>query len=152
MRVISRRALREFWELHEDAEQPLRAWFKEARAIKPVRTESDHELALKEIEELWSAEPGTDDADRLDVLATLVDAYEAKHHPIPPPDPVDAIVFRMDQLGLSRTDLEPYIGTRARVSEILNRTRTLSLAMIRRLHAGLGIPADVLIQPTEIRT
>jgi HTH-type transcriptional regulator/antitoxin HigA len=121
-------------------------------AIKPVRTESDHELALKEIEELWSAEPGTDDADRLDVLATLVDAYEAKHHPIPPPDPVDAIVFRMDQLGLSRTDLEPYIGTRARVSEILNRTRTLSLAMIRRLHAGLGIPADVLIQPTEIRT
>jgi len=121
-------------------------------AIKPVRTESDHERALKEIEELWSAEPGTDDADRLDVLATLVDAYEAKHHPIPPPDPVDAIVFRMDQLGLSRTDLEPYIGTRARVSEILNRTRTLSLAMIRRLHAGLGIPADVLIQPTEIRT
>lgn len=118
-------------------------------AIKPIRTEDDHELALEEIEQLWSAEPGTDDADRLDVLATLVDAYETKHHPIPPPDPVDAIVFRMDQLGLTRRDLEPYIGTRARVSEILNRTRKLSLAMIRRLHAELGIPADVLIQPTE---
>lgn len=121
-------------------------------AIKPIRTEDDHELALEEIEQLWSAEPGTDDADRLDVLATLVDAYETKHHPIPPPDPVDAIVFRMDQLGLTRRDLEPYIGTRARVSEILNRTRKLSLAMIRRLHAELGIPADVLIQPTETHT
>jgi HTH-type transcriptional regulator / antitoxin HigA len=121
-------------------------------AIKPIRTEEDHELALREIEQLWSAEPGTDGADRLDVLATLVDAYEAKHHPIPPPDPVDAIVFRMDQLGLTHRDLEPYIGTRARVSEILNRTRTLSLKMIRRLHAGLGIPADVLIQATESRS
>ena len=117
--------------------------------ILPIKTEKDHVRALAEVERLWAAEPGSAEADRLDVLTTLIEAYEEKNHPIPPPDPVEAILFRLDQLGLSRRDLEPYIGTRARVSEILNRTRSLSLAMIRRLHAGLGIPADVLIQPSR---
>lgn len=117
--------------------------------IKPIKTETDHERALAKVEELWTAEPGSEEVDRLDVLTTLIEAYEEKNHPIPPPDPVDAILFRMEQLGLSRRDLEPYIGTRARVSEVLNRSRSLSLAMIRRLHAGLGIAADILIQPTR---
>ena len=117
--------------------------------IQPIKTGEDHDAALTEVEKLWKAEPGSPEADRLDVLVTLIEAYEEKNHPIPPPDPIDAILFRMDQLSLSRKDLEPYLGTRARVSEILSRTRSLSLGMIRRLHAGLGIPADVLIQPVE---
>lgn len=114
--------------------------------VKPIRTEAEHEAALAEIEKLWDAPPGSPECDRLEVLATLVEAYEEKHHPIDPPDPIDAILFRMDQLGLSRRDLEPYIGTRARVAEILNHTRSLTLPMIRRLHEGLGIPAHVLIR------
>jgi len=117
--------------------------------IKPIKTDEDHRAALAEVEKLWDAEPGSEAADRLDVLATLIEAYEDKLLPVLPPDPVEAILFRMDQLGLSRQDLEPYIGTRARVSEILNRTRNLTLAMIRRLHDGLGISADVLIQTTR---
>ena len=88
--------------------------------IKPIKTEADHKTALTEIERLWEAAPGSEAADRLDVLTTLVEAYEERQDPILPPDPVEAILFRMDQLGLSRRDLEPYIGTRARVSEILN--------------------------------
>lgn len=94
------------------------------------------------------ATPDTPEADRLDVLATLVEAYEAKHYPIDPPDPIAAIRFRMEQQGLTAQDLEPFIGTRARVSEVLNRRRPLSLSMIRRLTEGLGIPAAVLIRPT----
>ena len=114
--------------------------------IRPIKSESDYEAALVEVEHLWEAAPGSPEHDRLDVLATLIEAYEEKHHPIGPPDPIDAILFRMEQLGLRRRDLEPYIGPRGRVSEILNRTRTLTLPMIRRLHQGLGIPAAVLIQ------
>lgn len=114
--------------------------------VKPIRTEADHEAALAEVESLWQAAPGSPESDRLEILATLVDAYEEKHLPIDPPDPVDAILFRMDQLGMSRRDLQAYIGHRGRVSEILNRARNLTLPMIRRLHKGLGIPADVLIQ------
>ena len=91
---------------------------------------------------------GTPEGDRLDVLATLIDAYEARHHPIDPPDPIEAIRFRMEQQGLTRRDLEPLIGSRARVTEVLNRKRSLSIAMIRRLHTELGISADVLIRPT----
>ncbi len=117
--------------------------------IQPIKHDDDYERALVEVEGLWAAEPGSEDADRLDVLVTLIEAYEEKNHPVLPPDPIEAILFRMDQLNLSRRDLEPYIGTRARVSEILNRTRNLTLAMIRRLHKGLGIPADVLIQPSH---
>jgi HTH-type transcriptional regulator/antitoxin HigA len=113
--------------------------------VKPIRTESDYEAALDTVERLWGAESGTPKGDRLDVLVTLIEAYEEEHHPIDPPDPVDAILFRMDQMGLTRKDLEKVLGSRARVSEILNRKRTLSLAMIRDLHKGLGIPAEVLI-------
>jgi HTH-type transcriptional regulator/antitoxin HigA len=116
--------------------------------IQPIKTEADYEAALAEIEQLWDAVPGSEEGDRLDVLTTLVEAYEEKHHPIPPPDPVDAILFRMEQLGLSRRDLEQYIGPRGRVAEILNRTRTLTLPMVRRLHEGLGIPAEILIRQT----
>jgi HTH-type transcriptional regulator/antitoxin HigA len=111
----------------------------------PIRTDAEHEAALEEIARLWDAAPGTADHDHLEVLAILVEAYEAAHHPIPPPDPVDAILFRMDQAGLTRKDLEPCLGSRARVSEVLNRKRPLTLAMIRKLHAYLDIPAEVLI-------
>ncbi len=117
--------------------------------LKPIKTERDHAEAMAEIEGLWGAPAGTPEGDRLDVLATLVDAYEAEHHPIDPPDPVDAIKFRMEQQGLSRKDLEPMIGTRTRVAEILNRRRNLSITMIRRLHEALEISADVLIRPTR---
>ncbi len=113
--------------------------------IKPVRTSKDHRSALAEVERLWEAKPGTPEHDRLEVLVTLIEAYEGKHHPIPPPDPVEAILFRMDQLDLDRKDLETLIGSRARVSEVLSGRRSLSLGMIRRLHARLGIPAEVLI-------
>jgi HTH-type transcriptional regulator/antitoxin HigA len=91
------------------------------------------------------------ESERLEVLALLIEAYEAKHFPIDPPEPIDAVLFRMEQLGLSRKDLEPYLGTRARVSEILGGRRSLTLPMIRRLHDGLGIPAEVLIRPMERR-
>lgn len=113
--------------------------------IRPVRSSKDHGAALAEVERLWEARPGTPEHDRLEVLVTLVEAYEAKHHPIPPPDPVEAILFRMDQLDLGRKDLEALIGSRARVSEVLSGRRSLSLGMIRRLHGRLGIPAEVLI-------
>lgn len=117
--------------------------------IRPIRTEADHEAALAEVERLWGATAGTPEGDRLDVLATLIDAYEAEHHPMDPPDPVEAIKFRMEQEGLTRKDLEPLIGTRTRVAEVLNGRRGLSIGMIRRLHARLGIPAEVLIRPTR---
>ena len=102
--------------------------------IRPIRNRSDHESAVKRIQTLMSAKPGTDDGDELDVLATLVDAYEAKHLPVESPDPIEAIRFRMEQMGLERKDLEPLIGSRARVSEVLNKRRGLSLKMIRALH------------------
>lgn len=114
--------------------------------IRPIKTEADYEEALAEIEKLWGAEENTPKGDRLDVLITLVEAFEREHHPIDPPDPVEAIKFRMDQMGLTRRDLEPFIGSRARVSEVLNRKRKLSLAMIRRLHEGLNIPLENLIR------
>ncbi|MFN2295689.1 MAG: type II toxin-antitoxin system HigA family antitoxin [Candidatus Promineifilaceae bacterium] len=118
--------------------------------IKPIRTEIDYEEALQEIERLWDAKPGTPEGDKLDILATLVEAYEEKEYPIfPPDDPVEAILHYMESQGLSRRDLEPYIGTRARVSEVINRKRPLSLAMIRNLQMGLGISAEILIQPYE---
>lgn len=116
-------------------------------SIQPVRTRKDHARALKEIERLWNAKPGTPAYDRLDVLTTLVEAYERKHIPLPAPDPVQAILFRIEQQGLTRKDLEPLIGSRARVSEVLNHKRDLTLPMIRALHTKLGIPADSLITP-----
>jgi HTH-type transcriptional regulator / antitoxin HigA len=97
----------------------------------------------------WGAKSGTPEGDRLDVLATLIDAYEAAHYPMDPPDPVEAIKFRMEQQGLTRKDLQPLIGTRTRVAEVLNRKRGLSIGMIRRLHKALGISAEVLIRPSR---
>lgn len=120
--------------------------------IKPIKTEKDYKEALETIEGLWDAAPGSPDGDKLDVLVTLVEAYEEQHYPIPQPDPVEAILHTMENQGLTRRDLEPYIGTRARVSEIVNRKRPLSLTMIRNLHNGLGIPADILVQPYELQT
>lgn len=115
-------------------------------ALHPIRTDADHEAAMAEVERLWGAADGTPEGDRLDILATLIDAYEAEHVQMDPPDPIEAIKFRMEQLGLTRKDLEPMIGTRTRVAEILNRRRGLSISMIRRLHERLGISADVLIR------
>jgi HTH-type transcriptional regulator/antitoxin HigA len=117
--------------------------------IKPIKTETDYEAALKEIETLFDTEPDTPEGDRLDILVTLVEAYEDKHYEIPAPDPVEAIFYYMESHGLTRADLEPFIGSRARVSEILNRKRPLTLAMIQRLHQ-LGIPAEVLIKPYKV--
>jgi HTH-type transcriptional regulator / antitoxin HigA len=114
--------------------------------IKPIKNERDYEQVLKEIERLMDARANTADGDRLDVLATLAEAWEEKHHVIEAPDPVEAIEFAMEQRGLSRKDLEPFIGSRARVAEVLNHKRRLTLRMIRQLHAGLGIPAEVLIR------
>jgi HTH-type transcriptional regulator/antitoxin HigA len=110
-----------------------------AAEVRPIRTKRDYEAALKEVERLWGAEIGTRDGDRLDVLATLIDAYEADHYPMDPPDPIEAIKFRMEQQGLTRRDLEEIIGTRTRIAEVMNRKRGLSIAMIRRLHERLGM-------------
>jgi HTH-type transcriptional regulator / antitoxin HigA len=115
--------------------------------IRPIRNQHDHAAALLEIERLWGARARTPEADKLEVLVTLVDAYEAKHHPIDPPDPIDAILFRLEQMGLTRADLVKILGSRARVSEVLNRRRPLSIAMIARLRDNLGISADILIGP-----
>src|SRR6202790_441448 len=120
-----------------------------AGEVKPIRSRRDYEAALKEVDRLWGAKAGTRDGDRLDVIATLIDAYEAEHYPMDPPDPIEAIQFRMEQQGLTRRDLEPMIGTRARVAEVMSRRRNLSIDMIRRLHKQLGISAEVLIRPTR---
>jgi HTH-type transcriptional regulator/antitoxin HigA len=113
--------------------------------IRPIKNNRDYREALKEIDGLMDARSNTPEGDQLDVLVTLVEAWEAKHWPIDSPDPVEAILFAMEQRGLSRRDLEPFIGSRARVAEVLNHKRSLTLPMIRRLHDGLGIPAEVLI-------
>jgi HTH-type transcriptional regulator/antitoxin HigA len=117
--------------------------------VKPIRSEADYERALSDLTALWGSPNGTPEGDRLDVLATLIDAYEARHDPIDPPDPVEAIKFRMDQMGMNRRDLETIIGTRTRIAEVLNRKRGLSIGMIRRLHDRLGISADILIRPSR---
>jgi HTH-type transcriptional regulator/antitoxin HigA len=116
--------------------------------IHPIRSEADYEAALSEVERLWGARSGTPEGDRLDVLATLIDAYESERHPIDPPDPIEAIKFRMEQQGLTRRDLEGILGSRTRIAEVLNRRRGLSINMIRRLH-GSGISAEVLIRARQ---
>ena len=115
--------------------------------IRPIHNETDYQAALKAASAYFDNEPapGTEDADRFEVLLTLIQAYEARHFPIGLPDPIDAIKFRMEQSGLAVKDLEPMIGRTNRVYEVLNRRRPLTLAMIRRLHRGLGIPAEVLV-------
>ncbi len=120
-----------------------------AASLKPIRSEADYDEALAEVEILWGAKAGTPEGDRLYILATLIDASEAKIHPMDPPDPVEAIRFRMEQQGLTRKDLEPMIGPRNRVADVLNRKRSLSIDMIRKLHARLGISAEVLIKPSS---
>jgi len=122
-----------------------------ATEIKPIRTKRDYEAALTEIERLWGAKAKTPEGDRLDVLATLIDAYETEHYPMDPPDPIEAIKFRMEQQGLTRKDMEEIIGTRTRIAEVLSRKRGLSITMIRRLHERLGISAEVLIRPSRKR-
>lgn len=117
--------------------------------LRPIRTKANYEAALKEIERLWGARSGTPAGDRLDILATLIEAYEDERYPMDPPDPIEAIKFRMEQQGLTRKDLEGILGTRTRVAEVLNGRRGLSINMIRRLHEKLGIPAEVLIRPTK---
>ncbi len=117
--------------------------------IAPIRTKRDYRRALKEIEALMDAKRGTSEGDRLDVLVTLVEAWEAKHWPIDLPDPVAAIKYHMEQQGLVPKDLVPYIGSRNRVYEVLNRKRPLTLKMVWRRHSGLGIPAESLIKVSE---
>lgn len=119
--------------------------------IKPIKTENDYLNALHEIEKLIDAKKDTPEGDKLDIIATLVEAYEENNYPILPPDPVEAIIHQMESQGLSRKDLEPLIGSRARVSEILNRKRSLSLNMIRNLQKGLGISADILVKPYQLK-
>ena len=113
--------------------------------IKPIKTDTDYEMALARIEELWGSDIDTPEGDELEVLFTLVEAFEAKHYPIEPPNPIEAIKFEMEIRGLTRKDLEPYIGSRGRVSEVLNHKRSLSIEMIRNLHKGLKIPLESLI-------
>jgi len=115
--------------------------------LRPIRNEEEHERALAEIYSLWEVDPGTAEADRLDVLMLLVEDYEKRHYPIDAPDPIDMILFVMDANGLKQKDLLPYFGTRARASEILNRRRPLTLEMIRKLSDGLKLPADLLVKP-----
>lgn len=114
--------------------------------ITPIKTQRDYRRALKDVEGLMMAKRGTPDGDRLDVLVTLVEAWEAKHYPLDLPDPVEAIKYHLDQSGLAPRDLIPFIGSRNRVYEVLNRKRPLTLKMIWRLHDGLGIPAESLIK------
>ena len=119
--------------------------------IKPIKTEADHAAALHEIERLWGADEGTSEGDRLEVLTTLVEAYEQAHFPLDAPDPIEAIKFRLEQQGADKKTLVGVIGNRTRVYEVLRRDRALSLAMIRRLNQTLNIPAEVLIRPVRKR-
>lgn len=121
------------------------------KELKPIKTKADYEASLAEMERLWGARSGTSDGNRLDILATLIDAYESDHYPMDPPDPIEAIKFRMEQQGLTRKDLSELLGSRIRVAEILNRRRGLSINMIRRLHEKLGISLEVLIQPVRTK-
>ena len=113
--------------------------------IRPIKTEEDYTAALDRIEELWGAKKDTSEGDELDLLVTLVESYEIKHFPISPPDPIDAIKFRMEQMGMTNSDMVQYLGSQSRVSEVLNKRRKLTLGMIKSLYKGLKIPAEVLL-------
>lgn len=119
--------------------------------VTPIRTEQDYEATLAEVEGLMKARPATPEGDRLDVLVTLVHAYEAEHHAIEAPDPISLLQFVMEQRGLDRAALQPMIGDRGRVSEVMARKRPLTLTMIRRLQETLGLPAEILVRPYELR-
>ena len=118
--------------------------------LKPIKNKRDYQAALKQVEALWDAPLRSPEGDALDVLTLLIADYEAQHEPIAPPDPIEFLHYVMDTRGLTRRDLEPYIGARNRVAEVLNRVRPLSLEMIRRLADGLKLPANVLIQPYQL--
>ncbi|NME67812.1 helix-turn-helix domain-containing protein [Flammeovirga aprica] len=113
--------------------------------IKPIKSELDYNEALERIEELWGAKKDTPEGDEFDLLVTLVESYEMKHYPIAPPDPIDAIKFRMEQMGMTKADMVQYLGSQSRVSEVLNRKRNLSLKMIKSLYKDLKIPAEILL-------
>jgi len=113
--------------------------------IKPIKTEEDYNLSLQRIEELWGAKKNTPEGDELDLLCTLVEFYEIEHYAILPPDPVDAILFRMEQMELTKTDMAKYLGSQSRVSEVLSRKRKLTLKMVKSLYKGLHIPAEILL-------
>lgn len=113
--------------------------------IKPIKTEQDYKDAIQRIEALWGAKKDTPQGDELDLLVTIVEAFEMKHYPIAPPDPVDAIKFRMEQMGMTKSDMTKYIGSQSKVSEVLNRKRKLSLRMVKSLYKGLKIPAEILL-------
>ena len=113
--------------------------------IRPIKSEKDYKTAISRIEELWGAKKDSPESDELDLLVTLVEAFEMKHYPIAPPDPIDAIKFLMEQMGMTSADMVKYLGSQSRVSEVLNRKRKLSLGMIKSLYKGLKIPAEVLL-------
>lgn len=113
--------------------------------IRPIKTEQDYNTSIRRIEVLWGAKKDTPQGDELDLLVTLVESYEMKHYPIAPPDPIDAIKFRMEQMGMTKADMVQYIGSQSRVSEILNGRRKLTLGMIKALYKGLRIPAEILL-------
>ncbi|MCF6333277.1 MAG: helix-turn-helix domain-containing protein [Draconibacterium sp.] len=113
--------------------------------IKPIKTERDYSESIKRIEELWGSKKDTIEGDEFELLIILVEAYEMKHYPIAPPDPIDAIKFRMEQMGITKTDMAKYLGSQSRVSEVLNRKRKLTLKMVKSIHKGLKISADILL-------
>ncbi len=117
--------------------------------IKPIKTEADYNASIKRIEALWGAKKDTIEGDELDLLCTLVESYEMHHYPIAPPDPIDAIQFRMEQMGMTKSDLAKYLGAQSRVSEVINRKRNLTLKMVKSLYNEMKIPADVLLSDTK---
>jgi len=119
--------------------------------LRPIRSKREHHAALKEAEALWNAPEGSPEADRLEVLTLLIEAYEREHFPVPDPDPIDFLLHVMEARELARKDLEPFIGSRARVAEVLNRVRPLTLEMIRKLSEGLDLPADVLVRGYRVK-
>lgn len=113
--------------------------------IKPIKTEDDYNTSIKRVEELWGSKRDSPEGDELDLLCTIIESYEMKHYPIAPPDPVDAIKFRMEQMGMTKSDMAKYLGSQSRVSEVLNRKRKLTLKMVKSLYKGLKIPAEILL-------
>jgi len=113
--------------------------------IRPIKTEQDYQESIHRIDELWGSKRDTPEGDELDLLCTLVESYEMSHYPIAPPDPIDAILFRMEQMGMTKTDMAKYLGSQSRVSEVLSRKRKLTLKMVKSLYKGLKIPAEILL-------
>jgi len=113
--------------------------------IKPIKTDEDYKIAIQRIEKLWGASRNSSEGDELDLLCTIVESWEIKHYPILPPDPIDAILFRMEQMNMTKSDMAKYLGSQSRVSEVLGRKRRLTLKMVKSLYKGLKIPAEILL-------